>query len=78
MLAELMMELAESMGFDCTARHRRLPAGHRQVHIEVKEAVEREKGILTEVDSYDRIAFLTMSNGGGARTATLAGSILAR
>ena len=31
-----------------------------------KEAVERETGILTEVDTYDWIAFLPMSDGGGA------------
>jgi len=31
-----------------------------------KEAVERETGILTEVDSYDWIAFLPMSDGTGA------------
>ena len=30
------------------------------------EAVERETGILTEVDSYDWINFLSMSDGGGA------------
>jgi DNA polymerase I len=31
-----------------------------------KEAVERKTGILTEVDSYDWITFLPMSDGGGA------------
>jgi len=31
-----------------------------------KEAVEKETGILTEVDTYDRITFLHMSDGGGA------------
>jgi DNA polymerase I len=31
-----------------------------------KEAVEREAGILTEVDSYDLIAFLPMADGSGA------------
>jgi DNA polymerase I len=31
-----------------------------------KEAVERETGILTEVDTCDWIAFLPMSDGGGA------------
>lgn len=31
-----------------------------------KEAVERETGILTEVDSYDWITFLPMSDGSGA------------
>ncbi|MDM7933894.1 MAG: type B DNA-directed DNA polymerase, partial [Methanothrix sp.] len=31
-----------------------------------KEAVERETGVLTEVDSYDWIAFLPMSDGSGA------------
>lgn len=31
-----------------------------------KEAVERETGILTEVDSYDWIAFLPMTDGSGA------------
>jgi len=30
------------------------------------EAVERETGILTEVDSYDWITFLPMSDGGGS------------
>ena len=30
-----------------------------------KEVAEREKGILTEVDSYDWIAFLPMSDGSG-------------
>ena len=33
---------------------------------EFKEAVEKETGILTEVDTYDWIAFLPMSDGGGA------------
>ena len=31
-----------------------------------KEAVERETGKLTEVDTYDWITFLPMSDGGGA------------
>ena len=31
-----------------------------------KEAVERQTGILTEVDSYDWIAFLPMADGMGA------------
>ena len=31
-----------------------------------KEAVEKETGILTEVDTYDWIAFLPMSDGTGA------------
>ena len=31
-----------------------------------KEAVEKETGILTEVDSYDWIAFLPMADGSGA------------
>ena len=31
-----------------------------------KEAVERETGILTEVDTYDWITFLPMSDGRGA------------
>ena len=31
-----------------------------------KEAVEREIGILTEVDSYDWIIFLPMADGSGA------------
>ena len=31
-----------------------------------KEAVERETGILTEVDTYDWITFLPMSDGSGA------------
>jgi hypothetical protein len=31
-----------------------------------KEAVERETGILTEVDTYDWITFLPMSDGTGA------------
>ena len=31
-----------------------------------KEAVEKETGILTEVDTYDWITFLPMSDGGGA------------
>lgn len=31
-----------------------------------KEAVERETGILTEVDTYDWITFLPMSDGIGA------------
>ena len=30
-----------------------------------KEAVEKETGILTKVDSYDWITFLPMSDGGG-------------
>ena len=31
-----------------------------------KESVESETGILTEVDTYDWITFLPMSDGGGA------------
>ena len=31
-----------------------------------KEAVEKETGILTEVDTYDWISFLPMGDGGGA------------
>jgi hypothetical protein len=31
-----------------------------------KEAVERDTGILTEVDTYEWITFLPMSDGGGA------------
>ena len=31
-----------------------------------KESFEKETGILTEVDTYDWIAFLPMSDGGGA------------
>ena len=31
-----------------------------------KEAVEKETGILTEVDTYDWVTFLPMSDGGGA------------
>jgi DNA polymerase, archaea type len=31
----------------------------------LKEAVERETGILTEVDTYDGITFLPMSDGTG-------------
>ena len=37
-----------------------------------KKAVEKETGILTEVDTYYRITFLPMNDGGGAYTATLA------
>jgi DNA polymerase, archaea type len=32
----------------------------------LKEAVERETGILTEVDSYDWITFLPMADGSGS------------
>jgi DNA polymerase I len=32
----------------------------------LEEAVERETGILTEVDSYDWITFLPMAEGSGA------------
>ena len=32
----------------------------------VKETVEKETSTLTEVDTYDWIAFLPMSDGGGA------------
>jgi DNA polymerase I len=66
---ELLMqikELAESMGFevlhgivDCLWVRGELISSY-------KEAVERETGILTEVDSYDWIAFLPMANGSGA------------
>jgi len=59
-------ELAEEMGFevlhgivDCLwVRGEPISA--------FKEAVERETGILTEVDSYDWIAFLPMADGSGA------------
>ena len=36
-----------------------------------KDVVEMETGILTEVDTYDWITFLPMSDGGGAYTAIL-------
>jgi DNA polymerase, archaea type len=45
---------------------------------EFKKAVERETGILTEVDSYDWITFLPMTDGSGAYTVILGGWILAR
>ena len=38
-----------------------------------KEAVEKETGILTEVNTYDWITFLPMSDGGVHTTATSAG-----
>jgi DNA polymerase I len=66
---ELLMqikELAESMGFevlhgivDC------LWVIGEPISV-FKEAVERETGILTEVDTYDWITFLPMSDGTGA------------
>jgi DNA polymerase I len=66
---ELLMqikELAENMGFqvlhgivDCLWVIGEPISGF-------KEAVERETGILTEVDSYDWIAFLPMADGSGA------------
>ncbi len=66
---ELLMqikELAESMNFkvlhgivDCLWVIGELIASF-------KEAVERKTGILTEVDSYDWIAFLPMADGSGA------------
>jgi len=46
--------------------HRGLPVGHRRAYSVFKEAVEKETGILTEVDTYDWITFLPMSDGGGA------------
>jgi DNA polymerase I len=66
---ELLMrikELAEDMGFrvlhgivDCLWVIGEPISGF-------KDAVERETGILTEVDSYDWIAFLAMADGSGA------------
>jgi len=66
---ELLMqikELAEDMGFkvlqgivDCLWVIGEPISGY-------KEAVERETGILTEVDSYDWITFLPRANGSGA------------
>ena len=57
-------------------KHRRLEHGTRNIQIfgltfgepisKFKEAVESETGILTEVDSYDWITFLPMSDGMGA------------
>ncbi|MGD0952376.1 MAG: hypothetical protein ABR985_08265 [Methanotrichaceae archaeon] len=47
--------------------HRGLACGYIGEPISAfKEAVERETGILTEVDTYDWITFLPMSDGGGA------------
>jgi hypothetical protein len=40
--------------------------GHWRADFGVQEAVERETGILTEVDTYDWITFLPMSDGSGA------------
>jgi DNA polymerase I len=71
---ELLMrikELAEEMGFevlhgivDC------LWVVGEPMSV-FKEAVERETGILTEVDTYDWVTFLPMSDGGGSTTAIL-------
>jgi hypothetical protein len=55
------------------APHSGLPLGHWSAYIDVQEAVELETGILTEVDTYDWIAFLPMSDGGGLTTVILAG-----
>jgi len=58
---ELLMqikEMAEKHGLRGPARHRRLPVGYWRAHFGVKEAVENETGILTEVDTYDWITFL--------------------
>ena len=59
-------ELAENMGFEILhgiVDYLRVVGEPISVF---KEAVEKETGILTEVDSYDWITFLPMSDGGGA------------
>ena len=54
------------MGFEVLHRIVDLPVGHRLAYIGILRGRERETGILTEVDSYDWITFLPMSDGMGA------------
>jgi DNA polymerase I len=66
---ELLMqikELAESMGFEVLHGIVDCLWVKGEPISSFKEAVERETGILTEVDSYDWIAFLPMADGSGA------------
>ena len=59
-------ELAESMGFEVLHGIVDCLWVVGEPIADFKEAVERETGILTEVDSYDWIAFLPMADGSGA------------
>jgi len=66
---ELLMqikELAEGMGFEVLHGIVDCLWVVGEPILGFKEAVERETGILTEVDSYDWIAFLPMADGSGA------------
>ena len=66
---ELLMqikELAESMGFEVLHGIVDCLWVVGEPISKFKEAVEKETGILTEVDSYDWITFLPMSDGAGA------------
>jgi DNA polymerase I len=66
---ELLMqikELAESMNFEVLHGIVDCLWVKGEPISSFKEAVERETGILTEVDSYDWIAFLPMADGSGA------------
>jgi DNA polymerase I len=59
-------ELAEDMGFEVLHGIVDCLWVIGEPIVEFKEAVERETGILTEVDTYDWIAFLPMADGMGA------------
>jgi DNA polymerase I len=66
---ELLMqikELAEGMGFEVLHGIVDCLWVVGEPILGFKEAVERETGILTEVDSYDWITFLPMADGSGA------------
>jgi len=66
---ELLMqikELAEGMGFEVLHGIVDCLWVKGEPISSFKEAVEKETGILTEVDSYDWIAFLPMADGSGA------------
>jgi DNA polymerase I len=66
---ELLMqikEMAENMGFEVLHGIVDCLWGRRLALSMFKEAVEKETGILTEVDTYDWITFLPMSDGIGA------------
>lgn len=59
-------ELAESMDFEVLHGIVDCLWVRGEPILKFKEAVERETGILTEVDSYDWITFLPMADGSGA------------
>ena len=66
---ELLLQIkgaGRGHGLPGPARHYGLPMGHRRAYIGVQGGRRGETGILTEVDSYNWITFLPMSDGTAA------------